>query len=56
MTGMGVTYHQKKVRTCRGWGNIFLRGALKMGGSVNPNFAQSISSLVSNERKLNFEH
>ena len=57
MTGMGVSYHQKNVRTCRGWGNIFFfGGVIENGGSMNPNFAESISSLVSNERKLNFEH
>ena len=38
MTGMGVSYHQKKkkkVRTCRRWGNIFW-GVIENGGVNEP--------------------
>ena len=34
----GCHLSPKKVRTCRGWGNIFW-GVIENGGFMNPNFA-----------------
>ena len=40
MTGMGVSYHQKKVWTCRGWGNIF--GGVIENGDNEPKFCLKV--------------